>query len=80
MAPGVNIRSTYPGGQYIHMSGTNFAAPFVTGSIALLWSVFPNATPAAIIKSVTTGTSFKRRSIIPPLLNVKSAWDKLKDS
>jgi subtilisin family serine protease len=80
MAPGVNIMSTYPGGQYTHMSGTSFAAPFVTGSIALLWSVFPNATPAAIISSITTSTSFKRRSIIPPLLDVEAAWNKLKNS
>jgi subtilisin family serine protease len=80
MAPGVNIMSTYPGGQYTRMSGTSFAAPFVTGGIALLWSIFPNATPAAIIHSITTGTSFKRRSIIPPLLNVEAAWNKLKNS
>ena len=44
MAPGVNIKSVYPGGQYTHMSGTSFAAPFVTGGIALLWSIFPNVT------------------------------------
>jgi subtilisin family serine protease len=79
MAPGINIPSTYPGGQYAHMSGTSFAAPFVTGSIALLWSIFPNATPTAIINSITRGTSFfNRRSIIPRLLNVEAAWNKLK--
>jgi subtilisin family serine protease len=38
MAPGVNIMSTYPGGQYSRMSGSSFAAPFVTGGIALLRS------------------------------------------
>lgn len=80
MAPGTNIISTYPGGQYTHMSGTSFAAPFVTGSIALLWSIFPNAAPAAIINSITQGTSFfNRRSIIPPLLNVEAVWNKLKN-
>jgi subtilisin family serine protease len=80
MAPGVNITSTYPGGQYTRMSGTSFAAPFVTGGIALLWSIFPNAAPAAIIHSITTGTSFKRRSIIPPVLDAEAAWNKLKNS
>lgn len=65
MAPGKNIRSTYPEGQYGHMSGTSFAVPFVTGTIALLWSIFPSAAPAAIVNSITTRTSFKRRSIIP---------------
>jgi subtilisin family serine protease len=77
MAPGVNIMSTYPGGRYTRMSGTSFAAPFVTGSIALLWSVFPNATATAIIQSLTKRTS-NCRSIIPPLLNVEAAYSKLK--
>jgi subtilisin family serine protease len=84
MAPGVNIMSTYPGGQYSRMSGTSVAAPFVTGSIALLWSIFPNATPAAIMHSIRRGISFNRRrhrrSIIPPLLNVEAAWNELKNS
>ena len=43
MAPGVNITSTASGGKYTQMSGTSAAAPFVTGSIALLWSIFPQA-------------------------------------
>ena len=83
LAPGVNITSTYPGGQYGHISGTSFAAPFVTGTIALLWSMFPKATAAEIIHSVVAGTSFShhhhhRRSIIPPLLNAEAAWNRLK--
>jgi subtilisin family serine protease len=79
MAPGVNIRSTYPEGQYAQMNGTSFAAPFVTGAIALLWSLFPNFTSAAIKRSITTGTAFKRRSIIPPLLNAEAALKILQD-
>lgn len=35
-APGVNITTTAAGGGYTVVSGTSFAAPFVTGSAALL--------------------------------------------
>jgi subtilisin family serine protease len=61
------------------MSGTSVATPFVTGSIALLWSIFPHATPSAIRYSITLGTPFQRRSIIPPLLDIKAAWNRLKN-
>jgi subtilisin family serine protease len=43
MAPGSNILSAYPGGRYAHLSGTSFATAFVTGVIALLWSIVRNA-------------------------------------
>jgi subtilisin family serine protease len=77
MAPGVNIKSTYPGGQYLTLSGTSFATAFVTGSIALLWSIFRNASPATIRQSLR---SLNHRSIIPPLLNAEEVLDKLKNT
>ncbi|MCA1320475.1 S8 family serine peptidase [Bacillus tianshenii] len=43
-APGIGIYSTYLDNGYTYMNGTSMAAPFVTGTLALLKSQDPSAT------------------------------------
>jgi subtilisin family serine protease len=75
MAPGANIRSTSPGGRYTTMSGTSFAAAFVTATLALLWSVFPTTSAAQLIYCLRVGSSKgHHRSITPSLLNVETTY------
>lgn len=78
MAPAMHITSTIPGGRYTQMSGTSVAAPFVTGAIALLWSVFPTVTAAQIRYAILAGAAAYRGTITPPLLDGTAAWTLLK--
>ena len=51
-APGVEIASAYPGGQYVYMSGTSMAAPHVSGAFALLLDREPSLSTVAAIGRV----------------------------
>jgi subtilisin family serine protease len=68
-APGT-VTSLGLTGDPITLAGTSFAAPIVTGTIALLWSLYP-ATPAVALRNaVVNGSGAGRRSVVPPLLDV----------
>lgn len=78
MAPGVDVISTSSDGEYVKGSGTSVAAPFVTGTIALLWSLFPNANAAQILYSIRNSAKYSRGTIMPPLLNAEALYNDLK--
>jgi subtilisin family serine protease len=79
-APAVDITSLGTEGQPVTLAGASIAAPFVTGTIALLQSEFQDATLSAIRFALTQEYSAKRTSLVPPLLNAWAAYQFLKSA
>ena len=73
-APGDGVTSLGAAGQSLTLGGTSVAVPFVTGATALLWSEFPSATAAHIKLALTQAAAPRRRSVVPPLLDVAAAY------
>ena len=71
LAPGEGVVSLGVEGGPRTLGGTSVAAPFVTGTIALLWSMFPRASAADVKHTVTMSAYGRRTTIVPPLLD---AW------
>jgi subtilisin family serine protease len=72
LAPGEGVTSLGAEGAPLALGGTSVAAPFVTGTIALLWSMFPRASVAEVKHAVMMRAHGRRRTtIVPPLLD---AW------
>lgn len=58
-APGNNIYSTLPKGQYGFMTGTSQATPFVSGVAALIKAKYPDFSPQQIKKQLATTGDLK---------------------
>ncbi|MEM1206231.1 MAG: S8 family serine peptidase [Acidobacteriota bacterium] len=68
MAQGSGITSAVPGGGHGHLEGSSVAAPFVTGAIALMLSLYPNA-PRQLVRRAILRPGVHRRTLTPPLLD-----------
>ena len=82
-APGSNILSTTPGGNYGMMSGTSMATPHVAGAAALLLSLDPTLTglqiKAALMSSSEIVPDLQGRTVSGGRLNVARAIQLLED-
>ena len=80
-APGIMIRSTFPGGLYGSLSGTSMAAPQVTGVVALLAAAKPGIsvaeTRAAILGSTTPVAALAGKTVTGGRLDARAALDAL---
>jgi subtilisin family serine protease len=73
-APGESVACIGSDGKLGTFHGSSAAAPFVTGTIALLWSEFPKAGAARIMRAVTRPDGRVRKAIAPALLNAWAAF------
>jgi subtilisin family serine protease len=76
-APAEDITSLGSDGSLRSFGGTSAAAPFVTGTIALLWSAFPAASATRIRLALTQASGLRRNTVVPPLLDAAAAYQYL---
>jgi subtilisin family serine protease len=78
-APGDDIASLGPHAEATRSGGTSVAAPFVTGALTLLWSLFPRATAAQLIRAMVHPGGQRRTAVVPPLLDAWRAYQSMQD-
>jgi subtilisin family serine protease len=71
---GTGIISLAVNGQTTTFVGTSAAAPFVTGAIALLLSIFPNAKATVVKQVITAPFGTRRATVVPPLMDASAAY------
>ncbi|QDV84799.1 S8 family serine peptidase [Stieleria magnilauensis] len=80
-APGSNIYSTVPGGQYGRKSGTSMASPHVAGVAALAWSTDKNASYTKVRDAVLGGSvalpSLAGQTVTGGLVNALAAVERM---
>lgn len=76
-APGVGISTLGPSGDPLVASGTSAAAPFVAGTIALLWSLWPGAHTSQVRWAILASPRARRTAVVPPLLDAWGAYELL---
>jgi subtilisin family serine protease len=77
-APGDGVTSLGTEGTPVSFGGTSVAAPFVTGAVALLWSLFPGAPAAEVRLALTRGRASRRVTVVPPLLDAWAAYQTMR--
>jgi subtilisin family serine protease len=69
--PGEGVTSLSSMGMSATAGGTSVAAPFVAATVALLMSMFPDASGSQVRFAITHVAGARRRTVVPPLLD---AW------
>ena len=78
LAPGDQITSLGSEGEPLTLGGTSAATPFVTGAIALIWSLIPAANGAELRLAMLAAHARARAAVTPPLLNAWAAYQALR--
>jgi subtilisin family serine protease len=78
--PAEAVTSLNAVGGSLTFGGTSAAAPFVTGTIALLLSQFPHTSGERVKSVLLHSVGHRSYSVVPPLLNAWKAYEFLKYS
>jgi subtilisin family serine protease len=77
-APGENITGLGASGGLTTLAGTSAATPFVTGAIALLLSLFPNAKPFLVRLALMRSRTRRPTTVVPELMDAWRAYEAMK--